>query len=83
MALLALHSPPLTNRFHIELPAEPDKLASMRALLHRWLRHVEASDMDIAQITTATGEAAANAIEHGGSGQQAAFAVFGSAEGAR
>ena len=82
VALLALHSPPLTNRFHLELPAEPDKLASMRALLHRWLRHVEASDLDIAQITTATGEAAANAIEHGRARpRRAPSQSSGSAEG--
>ena len=81
VALLALHSPPLTNRFHLELPAEPDKLAPMRALLHRWLRHVEASDVDVAQITTATGEAAANAIEHGVAGARGAFMIDGSAEG--
>jgi PAS domain S-box-containing protein len=80
VALLALHSPPLTNRLHLELPPEPDRLAPMRALLHRWLRHVEASDVDIAEITSATGEAAANAIEHGGATGKAPFAVDGSAE---
>jgi anti-sigma regulatory factor (Ser/Thr protein kinase) len=38
----------------------------MRALLRRWLRHVRASDQEAAEIITACGEAATNAIEHAG-----------------
>jgi anti-sigma regulatory factor (Ser/Thr protein kinase) len=67
VALLALCSPPLTDRIQLELGSEPGELAALRALLRRWLRHGEGDDTEIAEILTATGEAAANAIEHGGS----------------
>jgi anti-sigma regulatory factor (Ser/Thr protein kinase) len=67
VALLALCSPQLCDSFELELGSEPGELASMRALLRRWLRHAESDDVEIAEILTATGEAAANAIEHGGS----------------
>jgi PAS domain S-box-containing protein len=67
VALLALCSPPLTDRIQLELGSEPGELAALRGLLRRWLRHGEGDDTEIAEILTATGEAAANAIEHGGS----------------
>jgi PAS domain S-box-containing protein len=67
VALLALCSPPLTESFELELGSEPGELAAMRALLRRWLRFGDSDDTEIAEILTATGEAAANAIEHGGS----------------
>ena len=38
----------------------------MRGLLRRWLRHAGADDQEIAEIVTACGEAATNAIEHAG-----------------
>ncbi len=66
VALLALRSPRLTERFSLELGSDPGELAAMRSLMRRWLRHAESSDAEIAEILTATGEAAANAIEHGG-----------------
>ena len=44
----------------------PRPSPSMRSLLRRWLRHAESSDQEIAEITTACGEAATNAIEHAG-----------------
>jgi anti-sigma regulatory factor (Ser/Thr protein kinase) len=67
VALLALCSPPLTDRIQLQLGSEPGELASLRALLRRWLRHGDGDETEIAEILTATGEAAANAIEHGGS----------------
>jgi PAS domain S-box-containing protein len=67
VALLALCSPRLSDRFQIELGSEPGELAAMRALLRRWLRNADGDETEIAEILTATGEAAANAIEHGGS----------------
>jgi PAS domain S-box-containing protein len=67
VALLALCSPRLSDSFELELGSEPGELASMRSLLRRWLRNGEGDDREIAEILTATGEAAANAIEHGGS----------------
>jgi anti-sigma regulatory factor (Ser/Thr protein kinase) len=63
------------------LPTEPEALASMRSLLRRWLRHVEGSDQEIAEITTACGEAATNAIEHAGAGGETPFEVDGRLDG--
>jgi len=67
VALLALCSPRLSDSFRLELGSEPGELASLRALLRRWLRNVDGDETEIAEILTAVGEAAANAIEHGGS----------------
>ena len=39
VALLTLRTIPMADRFRVELPTEPEALASMRALLRRWLRH--------------------------------------------
>ena len=66
VALLALRSPVLADTFGLELGADPGELAAMRSLMRRWLRQADADDLEIAEILTATGEAAANAIEHGG-----------------
>jgi PAS domain S-box-containing protein len=66
VALLTLRSVPMGDRFRAELPAQPEALSSMRGLLRRWLRHLRASDQEIAEIVTACGEAATNAIEHAG-----------------
>ena len=68
VALLALRNVPLSDRFRFEFANSPEALASMRALLRRWLRHVGGDEREIAEITTACGEAATNAIEHAGSG---------------
>ena len=81
VALLALHSPPLSDRFSLSLNADPVRLASMRALLRRWLRHVEATERDLGEILIAVGEAAANAIEHGSESPARSFQVSGLAEG--
>jgi PAS domain S-box-containing protein len=66
VALLALRSPTLTDRFSLQLSSDPGELAAMRSLMRRWLRHGRGDEQEIAEILTATGEAAANAIEHGG-----------------
>jgi anti-sigma regulatory factor (Ser/Thr protein kinase) len=75
VALLALRNTPMADRFSVELPPEPEALASMRALLRRWLRHAEGSEQEIAEITTACGEAATNAIEHADAGGGTPFEV--------
>ncbi len=77
VALLALHAPQLSNRFQLELPPEPRQLASMRALLRRWLGHAGASEEDEAGILAAVGEAAANAIEHAGLSPRQVFTLHG------
>jgi PAS domain S-box-containing protein len=66
VALLALRSPRLSETFELDLGSDPGELAAMRAMMRRWLRQADGSDEEIAEILTATGEAAANAIEHGG-----------------
>jgi anti-sigma regulatory factor (Ser/Thr protein kinase) len=82
VAILALQNIPVGDEFSVELPAEPEALAAMRGLLRRWLVHAEGTDQEIAEITTACGEAATNAIEHAGSGGGAPFEVTGTvAEG--
>ena len=81
VALLALRNTPISERFRVEFPAEPAALASMRTLLRRWLKHANGSEREIAEITTATGEAAANAIEHSGGSSSTPFEVAGVVEG--
>jgi anti-sigma regulatory factor (Ser/Thr protein kinase) len=77
VALVALQNTLVGERFSVELPTEPEALAAMRGLLRRWLRHAQGSDQEIAEITTACGEAATNAIEHAGSGGGSPFEVAG------
>jgi len=79
VAILVLHTPAVGERFTLTLPAQPGELASMRALLRRWLRQTDGSKEDVAEILIAAGEAAANAIEHGGN--DAAFEVAGVVDG--
>lgn len=80
VALLALHMPVLSERFRLELPSHPEELASMRALLRRWLRNADGTEEDVAEILAATGEAAANAIEHSGNGGRGPFEIAGVVE---
>ncbi len=80
VALLTLRTIPMTDRFEVEFPALPESLASMRAVMRRWLRHVGGDAREIAEIVTACGEAATNAIEHAGAGGGAPFEVSGRAE---
>ena len=61
-----LRNLPVTDRFRVEFKAEPEALSQMRSLLRRWLRHAGADDRTIAEVATAAGEAATNAIEHSG-----------------
>jgi PAS domain S-box-containing protein len=81
VAVLALRNVPMADRFSAEFPPQPEALSSMRSLLRRWLRHADGTDQEIAEITTACGEAATNAIEHAGAGGGAAFEVLGRLHG--
>jgi PAS domain S-box-containing protein len=80
VALMALRNLPVPDRFSTEFPAEPESLAPMRSLLRRWLSHAGADELEIAEITTACGEAATNAIEHAGTANGTRFAVSGRRE---
>jgi PAS domain S-box-containing protein len=81
VALLILRNLPVPERFSAEFPSEPESLAPIRSMLRRWLSHAGADDMEIAEITTACGEAATNAIEHAGIGNGARFEVSGRRDG--
>lgn len=77
VALLTLRNVPISDRFRVDFPNAPEALSSMRALLRRWLRHAGGGEQEVAEITTACGEAATNAIEHAGSGGGKPFEVSG------
>ncbi len=81
VALLALRNEPMADRFATEFESEPESLAAMRGLLRRWLRYAEAGEEETAEIVTACGEAATNAVEHSGAG--APFEVAGALRGRR
>ena len=66
VAILALRNLPVTDRFTVSFPAEPEALAPMRAMLRRWLSHPGGGEFEITEIVMACGEAATNAIEHAG-----------------
>jgi PAS domain S-box-containing protein len=84
VALLALRTPVLSDAFTLELGADPGEMAAMRAMMRRWLRQVDATDLEVSEILTATGEAAANAIEHGGAVTSGTpFEVTGRLDGER
>lgn len=77
VALLSLHLPLLAERFSLEVASDPEELASMRALMRRWLRATDGTEEEVAEILAAAGEAAANAIEHSGNGGRAPFRIAG------
>jgi PAS domain S-box-containing protein len=81
VALLTLRTIPMSDRFSVEFPTTPEALASMRGLLRRWLQHAGGDEQEIAEIVTACGEAATNAIEHAGAGGSAPFELSGRVEG--
>jgi anti-sigma regulatory factor (Ser/Thr protein kinase)/putative methionine-R-sulfoxide reductase with GAF domain len=64
IAVVALHNPPVPQVLDLRLPAEPQTLATLRHTLRRWLRAAGATVDDLAAITLACSEAAANAVEH-------------------
>ncbi|MFG1712397.1 ATP-binding protein [Micromonospora sp. NPDC049203] len=49
----------------IDLPADPARLAGTRDRLRAWLHAQGVGDWDVDTVLIATGEACANAIEHG------------------
>ena len=81
VALLTLRNLPVPDHFSAEFPAEPESLAPIRSMLRRWLSHAGADELEIAEITTACGEAATNAIEHAGTANGTPFAVSGRRQG--
>jgi PAS domain S-box-containing protein len=78
VAILALRNLPFVERFRFDFTSEPEALSKMRSILRRWLHHAGAADREIAEIVTACGEAATNAIEHAGTPGGVPFEVRGS-----
>ena len=82
--VLALHSPPLGDRFRLQLPADAgaaglDARAAAPLAAPRRARPTAT----LAEILTATGEAAANAIEHGSESPDGRSRSSGEATGGR
>ena len=67
----------MNEHLSVELPAEPESLASIRALLRRWLHHGGIEAGEVGEIISAAGEACANAIEHGTRHGKARFRMWG------
>jgi len=66
IALLVLRALPVpAGPLRLELPADPERLSSMRHQLMRWLRARGVEDGDVESIQIACHEACSNAIEHG------------------
>jgi GAF domain-containing protein/anti-sigma regulatory factor (Ser/Thr protein kinase) len=64
VAFLAARVPPLADHFSTRWQATPESLAPIRYLLRRWLLNRGASEDEAFDITVASQEACANAIEH-------------------
>jgi len=75
IALLAIESLPMGPRMEITLEAQPGVLAGLRRTLGRWLMGEGVGANDLFNITLATSEAAANAVEHAYGAREATFRV--------
>jgi serine phosphatase RsbU (regulator of sigma subunit)/anti-sigma regulatory factor (Ser/Thr protein kinase)/putative methionine-R-sulfoxide reductase with GAF domain len=64
VALLAVRLAPLGDELSTTWPARAEALVSVRHVMRRWLRHHGAGDDEAYDITVASQEACANAIEH-------------------
>jgi serine phosphatase RsbU (regulator of sigma subunit)/anti-sigma regulatory factor (Ser/Thr protein kinase) len=63
-ALLAARALPLDDALVARFPAEIESIPAMRRLLARWLDEAGATQAQVDDLTLASAEAAANAIEH-------------------
>ena len=81
IAVVALHTPPIPDVLDLRFQAEPETLATLRHTLRRWLRAAGATAEDLAAITLACNEAAANAIEHAYGAGAAVYDVSARLEG--
>lgn len=79
VAVVGVGLTPLGDRVAVDVPGEPDALAGVRQLLRRWLDErcpPEAAE----RILYACSEVAANAVVHGGGGEEASFTIEATAE---
>ncbi|MGH2755676.1 MAG: SpoIIE family protein phosphatase [Actinomycetota bacterium] len=80
-ALVAVRLLPLgVDVLDLILPAEPNSLAYLRRELSRWLGQGRATEQEIFELTVASCEAAANAVEHAYGLAEADFQVKASIE---
>ena len=68
---------------HLEVPADPELLGSVRRDLARWLIAGGASTDDVEAVQMACHEACSNAIEHGYAFGEGSFTIDGRFEGGR
>lgn len=64
VALLVLRPTLVGERLSFTLPARSDTLASLRAILRRWMGQADIRDEDAYDVLVSCGEACTNAIEH-------------------
>ena len=75
--------PAALEPLHLEVPADPALLGSVRRDLARWLRAGGRLDEDVEAVQMACHEACSNAIEHGYAFGEGSFAIDGRFEGGR
>ena len=75
IALVAVESLPLGRTLEMTLDANPNVLATLRRTLARWLAAGGVGENEQFDLTIATSEAAANAIEHAYGARVATFTV--------
>lgn len=75
------YDPAGPDGLHVQLPAEPGRLASFRADLERWLRQLDLPESAVFELVVAANEAAANAVEHAYGPGDASFEVEASVSG--
>ncbi|MCW3019862.1 MAG: hypothetical protein JWN10_2170 [Solirubrobacterales bacterium] len=75
IAMLAIESLPLGSTLEMTLDANPNVLATLRRTIGRWLASEGVGENEQFDVTIATSEAAANAIEHAYGAQEATFTV--------
>ena len=81
IAVVAVHTPPIPEGLDLRFQAEPETLATLRHTLRRWLRAAGANPEELAAITLACNEAAANAVEHAYGAGAASYEVHARLEG--
>ncbi|MFN2617424.1 MAG: SpoIIE family protein phosphatase [Thermoleophilaceae bacterium] len=74
-AMLVATSSVLPDPLELRLPAEPELMPMVRHVLGHWLRARGASEVEVDEISLASAEACANAIEHAYSPEAEAFEV--------
>jgi PAS domain S-box-containing protein len=81
VAVLLLRTLAAGDRLDLRLEAAPRELARLRRLLADWLRRGGADEEEVAELTIAVNEVAANAIEHAYGLVDAEFLLRGRTEG--